>query len=74
MVFIDTRGLGISSIRYKSRREGRARKIRIRAGRMVQIVSRVLASRSWREVRRDTINLISMYLTKVTVIVTTSMA
>ena len=60
MVFRDTSGFGISSIRYRSRREGSARKIRIMAGRIVQTVSRVFASRSWREVRRDTIRLISI--------------
>lgn len=38
------------------------------------MVSRVFASRSWREVRRDTISLISIYLTKVTVMVTTNIA
>jgi len=53
-------GFGISSIRYRSRRDGRARKIRIIAGRIVQIVSRVLASRSCRDVRRDTISLINI--------------
>ncbi len=53
-------GMGISSIRYRSRREGKARKMRITAGRIVQTVSRMLASRSWREVRRDIIRLISM--------------
>ena len=32
-------GCEVSSRRYKSRREGRARKIKIRAGRKVQIIS-----------------------------------
>lgn len=41
---------------------------------MVQIVSRVFASRSWREVRRDTIRLINMYLTNVITIVIISIA
>ena len=44
------------------------------AGRIVHTVSRVLASRSCREVSRENSILTSMYLTKVTTIVTTSMA
>ena len=39
MVFTVSTGLLISSIIYRMRREGRAIKIRIMAGRMVQIVS-----------------------------------
>lgn len=48
--------------------------MRMNAGRMVHTVSRAFASRSCREVRRENISLTSMYLTKVTTIVTTSMA
>lgn len=44
------------------------------AGKIVQIVSRVFASSSWRDVVFDIINLISMYLTKVITIVTTNIA
>lgn len=44
MVFTVRTGLLISSIIYKIRREGRAIRIRITAGRMVQIVSTSCAS------------------------------
>lgn len=44
MVFTVRTGLLISSIMYRIRREGRAIKIRITAGRMVQIVSTSCAS------------------------------
>lgn len=44
MVFTVRTGLLISSIMYKIRREGRAIRIRITAGRIVQIVSTSWAS------------------------------
>lgn len=44
MVFTVSTGLLISSIIYKIRREGRAIRIRITAGRIVQIVSTSCAS------------------------------
>lgn len=44
MVFTVREGLLISSIIYKMRRDGRAIKIRIMAGRIVQIVSTSCAS------------------------------
>lgn len=60
MVFTDSWGLGISSIKYKRRSDGRARKIKIRAGRIVQTVSKVLASSRWREVSLEVIRVVSM--------------
>ena len=42
-------GFLTSSIKYRRRRDGRARQIRIRAGRTVQIVSICWASRVFRE-------------------------
>ncbi len=53
-------GFGISSIRYRRRSDGRARNTRISAGRIVHTVSRVFASRSWREVNLETMSLISI--------------
>lgn len=74
MAFTESCGFGISSIRYRRRRDGRARKIRITAGRIVQMVSKVFASTRCREVSLETIREINIYVTKVTTSVTTNIA
>jgi len=74
MALMDVCGLWISSIKYRRRRDGKARKIRMSAGRAVQIVSRVFASKSCREVRREDTSVVNIYLTKVVTMVTISIA
>lgn len=49
MVFTVREGFLTSSMRYKRRREGRARKTRMIAGRIVQMVSICWASRMLRD-------------------------
>ncbi len=65
-------GLGDSSIKYKSRRDGRARKIRINAGKIVQITSISCASKVYREVKEFIVNENAPYITsdKIIVIIT----
>ena len=51
MVFNLSDGLGDSSIKYRSRRDGRAKNNRISAGRIVQIISISWASNVNRDVK-----------------------
>ena len=72
--FTVTPGATTSSMRYRRRSEGRARKRRTPAGKIVQIVSTSCASAMWRQERVFIMRAIRAYATNVITMIMTSNA